>query len=71
MIDLALLSQSIVGQDYIKYLSTGKKQPPIDAFLDYINRVKEAKEQHTYTDCIYDLEIEATKHILSLETECK
>lgn len=55
---------SVIAKDYIKFEQEGKDQPPIDAFLDYINGLKEMKKEKEFPVMWYNREIKAAKEIL-------
>lgn len=61
--------ETAMGQEYLKYKAEGKKQPSIDSFLDFINRMKELKENGEFPAYLYDMEIEAVMEILRMETK--
>jgi hypothetical protein len=62
------LSNTVIGADYLKYKAHGRPIPPVDCFLDFMNKVKELKNAEAYPADWYDREIEATKYILRMET---
>ena len=62
------LGNTVIGADYLKYKAHGKPLPPIDCFLDFMNKVKELKSTEECPSDWYDKEIEATKYILRMET---
>ncbi len=62
-------NNTVIGADYLKYKAHGKPLPPIDCFLDFMNKLKELKQTEEYPGEWYDKEVEATKFILKLLTE--
>jgi hypothetical protein len=62
------LRNTVIGADYLKNKAHGHPLPPIDCFLDFMNKVKELKSEEEHPSDWYDKEIEATKFILSMET---
>lgn len=62
------LTRTVIGTDYLQTKAKGKKQPPIDCYLDFINKLKELKRRGEYPAHWYDKEIEAIKVILTIET---
>jgi hypothetical protein len=65
------LKKSVIGQDYLRMLyNPDEKMPPIDAYLDYLSKLKELKQEAEYQLWIdnYNRELAATLEILKRQT---
>lgn len=57
-------SNTLIGQDYLKFESEGKCHPSIDELLDYMQDLIKDKGTDEFPVKWYEMEIEATKEII-------